>query len=49
LGRILSRVGVLGDGGSVVTEALLTRLEVEEDPWVREELEAALGAEATQE
>lgn len=42
LGEVLSRVGVPGDGGHVVAEVLLGRLEVEEDAWVREELEAAL-------
>jgi epoxyqueuosine reductase len=42
LGEILSRVGTPGDGGSAVAEALLFRLHVEEDPWVEEELEAAL-------
>ena len=42
LGRILSRVGIPGDGGFEVAEALLIRLNVESDPWVEEELEAAL-------
>jgi len=42
LGRILSRVGIPGDGGFEVAEALLFRLHVEEDPWVEEELELAL-------
>ena len=42
LGEILSRVGIPGDGGFEVAEALLFRLSVEEDPWVEEELEAAL-------
>jgi epoxyqueuosine reductase len=42
LGEILSRLGVPGDGGFVPAEALLGRLEVEEDPWVREELGLAL-------
>jgi epoxyqueuosine reductase len=42
LGELLSRVGIPGDGGHVVAEALLGRLEVEEDPWVREEVQAAL-------
>ena len=42
LGEILSRVGIPGDGGHRVAEALVGRLEVEEDPWVREELELAL-------
>jgi epoxyqueuosine reductase len=42
LGEILSRVGIPGDGGHVVAEALLGRREVEEDDWVLEELEAAL-------
>lgn len=42
LGEILSRVGIPGDGGHMVAEALVARLEVEEDPWVWEELELAL-------
>jgi epoxyqueuosine reductase len=42
LGRILDRVGIPGDGGFVVAEAILHRLHVEEDPWVEEELETAL-------
>ena len=42
LGRILEKLGIPGDGGFVVSEALLGRLGVEEDGWVREELEAAL-------
>lgn len=42
LGRILSSVGIPGDGGFEVAEALLFRLHVEDDPWVEEELEAAL-------
>jgi epoxyqueuosine reductase len=42
LGRILERQGIPGDGGFEVAEALLFRLHVEEDPWVEEELEAAL-------
>ena len=42
LGEILARVGIPGDGGHVVAEALLGRLDVEEDEWVREELEAGL-------
>lgn len=42
LGRILERVGIPGDGGFEVAEALLLRLSVEEDPWVVEELEIAL-------
>jgi epoxyqueuosine reductase len=42
LGQILARVGVPGDGGHVVAEGLLGRLEVEEDVWVREEIESAL-------
>lgn len=41
LGQILSRRGVPRDGGHAVAEALLERFEVEEDPWVREELQAA--------
>jgi epoxyqueuosine reductase len=46
LGRILDRVGIPGDGGFEVAEALLFRLSVEEDPWVEEELERALGTES---
>ena len=42
LGQILNRVGIPGDGGFEVAEALLFRLSVEEDPWVEEELEEAL-------
>jgi epoxyqueuosine reductase len=42
LWEILSLVGIPGDGGHVVAEALLGRLEVEEDEWVREELRIAL-------
>ncbi len=42
LGEILSRVGIPGDGGYEVAEALLFRLHVEKDPWVEEELAAAL-------
>lgn len=42
LGEILSRVGIPGDGGFEVAEALLFRLNEEDDPWVEEELEAAL-------
>jgi epoxyqueuosine reductase len=42
LGEILSRVGIPGDGGHMVAEALLRRLEEDDDPWVREELELAL-------
>jgi epoxyqueuosine reductase len=44
LGQILSRVGIPGDGGHVVAEALLLRLAEEEDPWVSEEISAALGS-----
>jgi len=43
LGQILDRVGIPGDGGFEVAEALLFRLHEEEDPWVEEELELALG------
>jgi epoxyqueuosine reductase len=43
LGEILSRVGIPGDGGFEVAEALLFRLNEEEDSWVVEEIEAALG------
>lgn len=43
LGEILFRVGIPGDGGFEVAEALLFRLDVEEDPWVSEEISAALG------
>lgn len=42
LGEILSRVGIPGDAGFEVAEALLFRLNEEEDPWVVEELELAL-------
>ncbi len=42
LGRILEHVGIPGDGGHVLVEALLDRLEEEEEEWVKEELEAAL-------
>jgi epoxyqueuosine reductase len=42
LGEILARLGIPGDGGFEVAEALLFRLHVEEDPWVEAELEAAL-------
>lgn len=42
LGRILERVGIPGDGGFDVVEVLRFRLSVEEDLWVKEELEFAL-------
>jgi len=42
LGKILSRIGIPGDGGFDVAEALLSRRDEEEDPWVIEELEGAL-------
>lgn len=42
LGEILSRVGIPGDGGFEVAEALFFRLAVEDDPWVEEELDLAL-------
>jgi epoxyqueuosine reductase len=42
LGEILSRLGIPGDGGFEVAEALLFRLNEEEDPWVVEEIESAL-------
>ena len=42
LGRILGRTGIPGDRGFVAAEALLGRLEVEEDEWVRDEIRAAL-------
>jgi epoxyqueuosine reductase len=42
LGEILARVGIPGDGGFEVAEALLFRLSVEKDPWVEEEIDAAL-------
>jgi epoxyqueuosine reductase len=42
LGQILARVGIPGDGGFEVAEALLFRLFVEKDPWVEEEIDAAL-------
>ena len=50
LGEILWRVGIPGDGGHVVAEALLEYLEVEEEEWVRGELEAGgegMGGKAT--
>lgn len=40
LGEVLSRPGTPGDARLVATEALMARLEVEEDPRVREELES---------
>ncbi|MCJ7627521.1 MAG: HEAT repeat domain-containing protein [Longimicrobiales bacterium] len=43
LGRILERVGVPGDGGCEVADALRFRLGGEDDPWVKEELALALG------
>jgi len=43
LGQLLNKVGIPGDGGFEVAEALLFRLHEEEDPWVEEELEVALG------
>lgn len=42
LGEILGRKGIPGDRGFVAAEALLARLEVEDEEWVREEMEAAL-------
>ena len=42
LGRILATLGIPGDGGFEVAEALIFRLRVEEDPWVEAELEGAL-------
>jgi epoxyqueuosine reductase len=45
LGRTLSRVGIPGDGGFEVAEALLFRLHEEEDPRVVEEIEEALRGE----
>jgi epoxyqueuosine reductase len=45
LGRILKRAGIPGDRGFVAAEALLGRLEVEEDEWVREEIRVALWGE----
>jgi epoxyqueuosine reductase len=42
LGEILSRAGVAGDERHVAAEALRGRLEVEEDVWVREEIESGL-------
>jgi len=45
LGRILARVGIPGDGGFEVAEALLFRLHEEDDPWVEEEIEDALRGE----
>jgi epoxyqueuosine reductase len=43
LGRLLDRVGIPGDGGFEAAEALVERMRVEEDAWVRQELELALG------
>jgi epoxyqueuosine reductase len=43
LGRILGRLGIPGDAGFEAAEALLYRKAVEEDPWVRDELEGAVG------
>jgi epoxyqueuosine reductase len=45
LGRILKRAGIPGDRGFVAAEALLGRLEVEEDEWVREEIRVGLWGE----
>jgi epoxyqueuosine reductase len=42
LGEVLARLGIPGDAGFMAAEALLAKLEVEEDHWVREELELAL-------
>ncbi len=42
LGQILARVGIPGDAGFEVAEALLFRLHEEDDPWVEGELERAL-------
>lgn len=44
LGRILHRAKGRRDGGGEAAEALLGRLHGEDDPWVEEELERALGA-----
>jgi epoxyqueuosine reductase len=44
LGEILSGVGIPGDGGHEVAEALLFRLNEEDDPWVSEEISATLGS-----
>jgi len=46
LGRILARLGIPGDRGFEVAEALIARLKCEMDPRVREELQAALSGEA---
>ena len=43
LGQLLDKVGIPGDGGFEVAEALLFRLHEEKDAWVEEELELALG------
>jgi epoxyqueuosine reductase len=43
LGRILHRDGIPEDRASEVKRALHDRRALEADPWVREELEAALG------
>lgn len=45
LGRTLARVGIPGDGGFEVAEALLFRLQEEDDPWVEGEIEGALRGE----
>jgi epoxyqueuosine reductase len=42
LGQIGVRLGIPGDGGFDVAEALIFRIKEEDDPWVKEELEAAL-------
>lgn len=42
LGEIFPRLGVPGEGGHEVADALLSRLHLESDPWVEEELEFAL-------
>lgn len=42
LGQILGHTEIPGDGSHEVAEALLFRLNVEKDPWVKEELELAL-------
>ena len=42
LGEIFPRLGLPGEGGQEVADALLSRLHMESDPWVEEELEFAL-------
>jgi epoxyqueuosine reductase len=46
LGRVLARTDLAPDGGFAVVQALADRLEVEEDRWVRQELERAMPGPA---